>query len=101
LQTNTKIKKKTQEIAKLERNLALAKIKKRKAETRRKIEFGGLVVKANMDTYSKDIILGALIHIKSELKKDAGASLLYQSIGQAAFMEHGEYGKEGYDNDAE
>jgi len=85
--TRSQLKKKSQEIAKLERHLALGKIKKRKAETRRKIEWGGLVVKANMDGYAKDIILGALIHAENELKKEGGAILLYQSIGQAAFME--------------
>jgi hypothetical protein len=35
-----------QKVARLERNLALEKIKTRKAETRQKIELGGLVVKA-------------------------------------------------------
>ena len=90
METNDKIKKKSQEVAKLERKLALEKIKKRKAETRRKIELGGLVVKANMDTYSKDIVLGALVHAEKELKKEGGTKLLYQSIGQAAFMGHGD-----------
>ncbi len=90
METNDKIKKKSQEVAKLERKLALEKIKKRKAETRRKIELGGLVVKANMDAYSKDIVLGALVHAEQELKKEGGTKLLYQSIGQAAFMGHGD-----------
>jgi len=88
METHKQIKKKTQEIARLERRLALERIKKRKAQTRRKIELGGLVVKAKMDHYAKDIILGALIHIQQELEKESGTKRLYQSIGQAAFMNH-------------
>ena len=84
--THREIKKKEQDIARLERKWALDKIKKRKAETRRKIEFGGLVVKAKLDDCSKEIILGALIHAKQEIEKEPAAKSRYQSIGQSAFM---------------
>ena len=90
METNKKIKKTAQEIARLERKLALDKIKKRKAETRRKIELGGLVVKAKMDHLPKDIILGALISARKEIEKEATAKTLYQSVGQSAFMRYGE-----------
>lgn len=83
-----KLKKKAQQLAALERNLALEKVKKRKAETRRKIELGGLVIKARMDLYSKDVILGALVHSSQELKREVGTKLLYQSLGQSVFMEN-------------
>ena len=87
---NDVIKKEQQRIARLERNLALAKVKQRKADTRRKIEFGGLVIKAGMGEYSKDIILGALIDAAEALQKDQGAKLLFESKGQAAFMDYTE-----------
>ena len=90
METNKKIVKKSQEIARLERKLALDKIKKRKAETRRKIEFGGLVVKASMDDYSKEIILGALVNAKKEMDKEPATKALYQSIGKSEFMGYGE-----------
>lgn len=99
METSNQIKKKAQKIAKIERKLALEKIKERKAETRRKIEFGGLVVKAKMDQYSKDIILGALLHAAKELNQESGSALLYQSIGQSAFMEHGENGNVRHSDD--
>jgi len=86
MQTLEAIKKTKQSIARLERNLALDTIKARKAETRRKIEFGGLVVKAKLDGFSKDVILGALMSAKEAIEGEAGAKALYQSKGQAAFM---------------
>jgi len=86
METHKKIVKKSQDIARLERKLALDKIKKRKAETRRKIEFGGLVVKAKMDDCSKDIILGALIRAREAIETEPAAKSLYHSIGKSAFM---------------
>ena len=97
METHKKIVKKSQDIARLERKLAIDKIKKRKAETRRKIEFGGLVVKANMDDCSKDIILGALIHAREAIETEPATKSLYQSIGKSAFMNYGE-GKVGNSN---
>ena len=97
METNKQIRKKTQEVARLERKFALERIKTRKAQTRRKIELGGLIVKAGMDNVSKEIILGALIHAKKEIEKEPAAQSLYQSIGQSAFMGYGE-GKDGNSN---
>ena len=82
------IVKQTQLLAKLEKNLALQKLKRRKAETRHKIEMGGLVVKAKMDQYSKDVILGALIDAFENLQKDKAVKTLFKSKGEAAFMGH-------------
>ncbi|MGL6028176.1 MAG: conjugal transfer protein TraD, partial [Legionella sp.] len=45
------IKKEKQIIIRCEKSLALEKIKKRRADTRNKIEFGGLVIKSSMNTY--------------------------------------------------
>ncbi len=46
------IEKEKQLIARTEKSLAFEKLKQRRADTRRKIEFGGLVIKAKMDGYS-------------------------------------------------
>lgn len=88
METQNKINKKTQVIARLERNLVIEKIKERKKKTRRKIELGGLVIKAEMDKFSKDIILGALINARKEIQNDADIKSLFKSIGNAAFMEY-------------
>ncbi len=89
MQINEAIDKQSQQLNRLERNLALLKLKERKAETRRKIEFGGLVVKAKMDGYSKAVILGALIDAAQQLEREAGSKLLFHSTGEAAFMGYG------------
>ena len=87
METQQKINKKTQTIACLERKLTIEKIKERKKQTRRKIELGGLVIKAEMDAFSKDIILGALISVRKEIEKDNNVKSLFQSIGHSSFME--------------
>jgi DNA polymerase I-like protein with 3'-5' exonuclease and polymerase domains len=88
METQKKINKKTQTIACLERKLTIEKIKERKKQTRRKIELGGLVIKAEMDEFPKDIILGALISVRKEIEKDSNAKSLFQSIGHSSFMEY-------------
>jgi len=88
METLEAIKKQQQKVVRFERNLALEKIKARKKETRRKIEFGGLVVKANMDRYSKVVVLGALIDAFDNLSRDEAVKTLFQSKGEAAFMEY-------------
>lgn len=88
MQTQNKINKKIQTIAKLERQLILEKIKERKKQTRRKIELGGLVIKAEMDQFPKDIILGALINARKEIQNDTDIESLFQSIGNNSFMKY-------------
>ncbi|MEN9917135.1 MAG: Conjugal transfer protein TraD [Pseudomonadota bacterium] len=88
METQQKINKKTQTIAYLERKLAIEKIKERKKQTRRKIELGGLVIKAKMDEFQKDIILGVLINARKEIQNNADIKSLFKSIGNAAFMEY-------------
>ncbi|MDD4892454.1 MAG: conjugal transfer protein TraD [Candidatus Rickettsiella isopodorum] len=87
METQNKINKKTQAIARLERKLIIEKIKERKKQTRRKIELGGLVIKAKMDEFPKDIILGALISVRKEIEKDNNVKSLFQPIGKSIFME--------------
>ncbi|KTC98703.1 conjugal transfer protein TraD [Legionella erythra] len=59
----TKIQKQQQVIARCEKSLALEKLKKRRADTRRKIELGGLVIKSGMDGFNKTVILGGLDYL--------------------------------------
>lgn len=54
------VKKQEQLLARCKKSLVLENLKKRCADTRRKIEFGGLIIKAGMDEWDKFIILGAL-----------------------------------------
>jgi len=86
--TSDDIKKATQAVAKLERQLALQKVKARKADTRRKIEFGGLVIKAELNQYSKAVILGALLSIMADLGREPELEALFKLKGEAAFMDH-------------
>lgn len=88
METQKKINKKTQAIARLERKLIIEKIKERKKQTRRKIELGGLVIKAKMDEFPKDIILGALINVRKEIQNDPDIKSLFKSIGNIAFMKY-------------
>lgn len=88
METNKQLKKQEQKLARLERDLARAKLKERKADTRRKIELGGLVIKAKMAGYSKAVVLGALIDAVETLEREPGAKALYQSKGEAAFLGH-------------
>lgn len=85
--TNEVIKKAQQKIARLEKALAAEKLKKRRADTRRKIEMGGLVIKSAMDGYNKSIILGALTHSLQLIGQDNHYEKLFQSIGDNLFLE--------------
>lgn len=88
METQKQINKKTQIIARLERKLITEKINERKKQTRRKIELGGLVIKAEMDKFPKDIILGSLINARKKIQNDADLKSLFKSIGNSAFMEY-------------
>lgn len=81
---------KQQTLARLERQYALEKVKERKRDTRRKIEFGGLVIKAKLSQYPKDVMLGAMIYAVNHLEHDDASYRLFQCKGQAAFMNYGE-----------
>jgi Conjugal transfer protein TraD len=82
------IKKQEQLIARYENQLAYEKIKQRKLETRRKIEFGGLVIKSGMSEWDKAAILGALLHATAALEKEPHYEALFKSLGETAFREH-------------
>jgi hypothetical protein len=83
---NEQVKKQTQVVARCEKSLALEKLKKRRADTRRKIELGGLVIKAGMDYFNKTTILGAICHTKILIENDSNYEKLFCSIGESLFM---------------
>ena len=80
------IKKTEMTLAKFERKLSLEKIKQRKQDTRRKIEFGGLVIKAEMNDYSKDVILGALFDARKQIEQSDENKRLFEVTGKAEFL---------------
>lgn len=84
--TREQIIKQTQLVARCEKSLALEKLKKRKADTRRKIELGGLVVKAGMAIYDKSILLGALEYTGDLIEQDSNYKSLFKSIGDRMFL---------------
>ncbi|HCX3504808.1 TPA: conjugal transfer protein TraD [Legionella pneumophila] len=87
MQTQALIKKEKQKLAYLENSLAYQKLKKRRADTRRKIELGGLVIKSAMDAYNKSVILGALSHALQLVHQDENYLRLFDSIGTNQFLE--------------
>ncbi|MDF1684871.1 MAG: conjugal transfer protein TraD [Legionellaceae bacterium] len=86
MELNNQIKKQEQRIARVESSLALEKLKKRRADTRRKIELGGLVVKSGIDGFNKSVILGALMHALQSIEKEESYQKIFESIGDAEFL---------------
>ena len=84
--THTQIVKKKQYMARCEKSLAVEKLKKRRADTRRKIEFGGLVIKSGMDGFNKSVILGALSHAMQLIENDENYLPLFESVGDTLFL---------------
>ena len=73
-------------MARCEKSLAFEKLKKRRADTRRKIELGGLVIKSGMDGFNKSVILGALSHAMQLIESEADYLPLFESIGDSLFL---------------
>lgn len=57
----------------------------RKADTYRKIQLGGLVIKSGIADEEPAIILGALIDALEELAAEPNARTKYKALGDAAF----------------
>ena len=87
MSTQEQLKTVEQRLARLERSKAMQAIKKRKMDTRRKIELGGLVIKSHLNQYPKDVILGALIDAVDQLSDNPELKRLWQIKGQQAFLE--------------
>ncbi|HAT9038830.1 TPA: conjugal transfer protein TraD [Legionella pneumophila] len=77
------IEKEKQLIAQCERSLALEKLKKRRADTRRKIELGGLVIKSGMGKFDRSVILGSLDYISHLVKENFAYELLFKTKGES------------------
>ena len=86
MELNNKIKKQEQRIARAENSLAMEKLKKRRADTRRKIELGGLVVKSGLDGFNKSVVLGALTHALGLMEKEEEYKNIFESIGDTEFL---------------
>ncbi len=84
--TSEQIVQQTQQIARCEKSLVIEKIKKRRAETRRKIELGGLVVKAGMDGFNKSVVLGALAHAAQLIIHDENYHKFFDNMGNDLFL---------------
>ncbi|HHU0052990.1 TPA: conjugal transfer protein TraD, partial [Legionella pneumophila] len=80
------IGKEKQLIACCKKSLSLEKIKKRRADTRHKIELGGLVVKSGMGNFDKAIILGALKFALNLLNHDESYKQLFEIEGTKLFF---------------
>ncbi|CZJ92393.1 conjugal transfer protein TraD [Legionella pneumophila] len=80
------IVKEKQLIARCEKSLALEKLKRRKADTRRKIELGGLVIKSGLDGFNKSTILGALKHSLNLIEQDKSYINLFEAKGHDLFL---------------
>lgn len=83
------IEKEKQNLARYEKSLALEKLKKRKADTRRKIDLGGLVIKAGMGEFDKAVVLGALIHAIHLTTQNTDYYNLFEEIGVNSFSNSG------------
>ncbi|MDP3560055.1 MAG: conjugal transfer protein TraD [Legionellaceae bacterium] len=76
------IEKEKQNLARYEKSFALVQLKKRKANTRRKIEFGGLVIKSGFGCYDKAVILGALDYALELIHKTENYRILFETKGK-------------------
>lgn len=84
--TNTQIKRQKQKLERLLDRLTMISTLERKRDTRKKIELGGLCVKAHADTFPKNVILGLLVDAVDKIQSDPSYETYFASIGQAAFL---------------
>ena len=61
------------------------KLQERKRRTKRLIEIGALVVKAELDFLSSNAIYGGLLEMQKQLSKDKSIVSKWESIGKNAF----------------
>ncbi len=71
----------------MEKSYSKAQFEYRRADTHRKIQYGGLIVKAGLIDEPKDVILGAQLSIKHDLDHEPGTRELFKSKGMEAFRE--------------
>ena len=93
METIKRIKKEEAKLNRLTILQSKQKFQERRSDTRKKIELGGLVIKAKIDHLPKDILLGAFVYISEQLEHDQNIEFLFQSKGSAAFLESKEVKK--------
>lgn len=73
-------------------SLARARDDWRKADTRRKIRLGGLVIKAGLDDESEAVILGVLLDAVANLQgpNDSEARKRFQEVGSRVLITTGD-----------
>ncbi len=86
MNTSEELIKTKKKIARLQSKLALQSKHERKADTRHKIELGGLVIKAGLGDTSKAIVLGALLAAMEQMQREPETKKLFQLKGEAEFM---------------
>ena len=59
----------------------------RKADTYRKSQLGGLVIKSGMAEYEPAVILGALIEALQQLQSDPNRAARYKALGDGSFRQ--------------
>ena len=59
----------------------------RKADTYRKIQFGGLVIKAGLAAHDPAVILGALIEALQRMRADPNHAAHLKALGDASFRQ--------------
>ncbi|HAT1704408.1 TPA: conjugal transfer protein TraD [Legionella pneumophila] len=79
------IEKEKQLIARCEKSLALEILKRRKADTRSKIELGGLIIKSGLNIFNKSVILGGLDYIFEMANNDTSYLNFFESRGKQLF----------------
>lgn len=84
--TLKQIEKEKQTLARCQQSYALDQLKKRKADTRRKIELGGLVVKTGLDCFGKAVVLGALVYVVELIEQESHLVEKFKDIGQENFQ---------------
>ncbi|KTD47880.1 protein TraD [Legionella quinlivanii] len=87
------IAKQKQIICREEKSLMIDKIKQRRAETRRKIELGGVVIKSGMGDFNKSVILGSLNYAYEILISEAVYKELFEIKGEQLFLSKKIYSK--------
>ena len=63
----------------------------RKADTYRKIQFGGLVIKSGLSAHEPAVILGALIEALQRMRTDPEQATRLKALGDACFRQGQEH----------
>lgn len=87
MQTQSKIKFEEAKLNRLKLLQSKQQFQERRQDTRKKIELGGLVIKAKIDHLPKDILLGAFVYISEQLELDSKLEILFEQKGSLAFLE--------------